>query len=128
MSYRISQLTVDEEPLVTEPDLILGWEQSRAGTSIVQDIIGGGVRISVGRARPRTGTLELFYKFEVDAVHAFDLHQPALYLKLTDLDNPGSWREMSYVVTDGGCRLRLDPTTRRRWIVEVDYQELQVSI
>lgn len=113
----------------TTPDLVLGWEQSRAGGAIAQDVIGGGVRIAVGMSRPRTGTLELFYKDEVPAVAAFDMHQHAATFLLSDLDAPGSWRDMRYVVTaDGGSRIRLDEVTRRRWIVEVDYQEMQVSL
>lgn len=114
---------------VTMPDLVLGWEQSRAGGAVAQDVIGGGVRIAVGMSRPRTGTLELFYRDEAPAVAAFDMHQHAASFLLSDLDAPGSWREMRYVVTmDGGCRIRLDKLTRRRWIVEVDYQEMQVSL
>lgn len=113
----------------TYPTLVLGWEQSRQGGAIAQDVIGGGVRIALGMSRPRRGTLELFYLSEADAVAAFDMHQPAAAFRLNDLDSPGSWREMQYVVpVDGECRIRLDPLTRRRWIVEVDYQEMQPAL
>lgn len=109
----------------TSPDLILGWEQARAGTSSTQDIIGGGVAVTAGAARPRSGTLSLFYMDEAAAAAGFNLHQPAGPYTLTDLTAPGSWREMQYVIAPGGCTITLDPTTRRRWVVQVAYQELQ---
>lgn len=111
----------------TYPDLVLGWDVSRTGQTIVQDVIGGGVAIAIGASRPRTGTLRLFYAYEANAVDAFNMHAPAASFALSDLDEPGSWREMLYVVGDGGCRITLDEVTRRRWIVEVEYQELQPS-
>ncbi|MGN7978105.1 hypothetical protein ACTJJ4_11055 [Microbacterium sp. 22195] len=99
----------------------------RTSPTIVQDVIGGGIAISALQSRPRSGTLRLFYLTESTAVDAFNMHAPAAIFGLYDLDNPGSWREMLYMTVDGGCRITLDETTRTRWIVEVEYQELQPS-
>lgn len=126
MSIYINRLDEDGGPS-TYPDLYLGWEMRRSSASIVQDIIGGGIAISALQSRPRTGTLRLFYMYESNAVDAFNMHAPRATFGLFDLDEPGSWREMLYVVADGGCRITLDETTRTRWIVEVEYQELQPS-
>lgn len=127
MSMYIQRLEAGGEGPSTYPALVLGWEMSRAGQSIVQDVIGGGVAITTLASRPRSGTLRLFYMYEESAVDAFNMHAPAGSFALSDLDEPGSWREMLYVVGDGGCRITLDEVTRRRWIVEVEYQELQPS-
>lgn len=108
----------------TYPDLVLGWEMSRTGQTIVQDVIGGGIAIAISGSRPRTGTLRLFYMHEANAVDAFNMHAQAGTFNFSDTETT-SWQDMLYIVGDGGCRITLDEQTRRRWIVEVDYQELQ---
>lgn len=108
----------------TYPDLVLGWDVSRTGQTIVQDVIGGGVAIAIGAARPRTGTLRLFYAYEANAVDAFNMHAPAGTFGFYDTET-STWQDMLYVVGDGGCRITLDEVTRRRWVVEVEFQELQ---
>lgn len=126
MSIQINRLDADGGPS-TYPDLYLGWDMRRTSPTIVQDVIGGGIAISALQSRPRTGTLRLFYLDEGNAVEAFNMHAPKATFSLYDLDNPGSWREMLYTTVDGGTRITLDETTGTRWIVEVEYQELQPS-
>lgn len=114
--------TITSDAGSTSPTLVLGYETTLAAQTIVHDLIGGGIGITLIRPRPRSGTLELFYLTEDDAKYSADLHTDELVYTLTtdDLDSI----EMTYVVAGAGIGLRLDSVTRRRWIVTVSYQEV----
>lgn len=109
----------------TAPELVLGWSHTNTAPSIFQDIIGGGVAVTAGRPRPRSGTLRLFYMVESSAVLALQMFLGGGTFAVADLAEPGSWKEMLFVLGEAGCQLTLDELTRKRWILEVDYQELQ---
>jgi|GEM_PF-1416526 len=117
----------ETEPQFVYPDLVLGWDVTRTGGSIKNKIVGGGMSITLQQPNPRSGTLRLFFRTEAEAVVAFNLHAPASMFSFIADDSAPSWKDMSYVVDDAGCRIVRDEETRTRWIVEVAFQELQTA-
>lgn len=105
------------------PALVLGYETSRESQNQVHQIIGGGIAVTLVRPNPRSGTLELFFLEEADAVAALELHSREATFTLSDTDRPSIG--MTYVC-DGTTSLRLDDQTRRRWILSVGYQEVEL--
>jgi len=110
-------ITTTAGPLV--PDLVLGYEATRAGRNVFHDIIGrADPDVSLQPAAPRAGTLELFFLTEAQAALAVDVHASPAVFTLTDSTFPTIG--MRYVV-DGSIGIKLDNT---RWIVSVDYREV----
>lgn len=107
----------------TSPLTMLGYQTARESQNIVHDLIGGGIAVTLIRPRPRKGTLELGYVLEADAVAAVALHSRETTFTLSDSDRASV--SMTYVV-DGSVSLELDDESRDRWIVSVDYQEVEL--
>lgn len=117
--------TITQGVTTISPTLVLSYESTRTSTNRVRPLLGGGIAVSLGEAGPRTGTLELFFLTEAAAEQAEQLHMLAGVFALADPDRPTI--AMSYVVADAGAISRtLDPETRERWIVTVDYQEIEL--
>ncbi len=106
----------------TSPALVLGFEATQESLNIVHDIIGGGVGVTLVRPRPRSGTLSLLYLTEADADAARLLHGRETTFTLTDADRPTL--TMTYAV-NGTIGIALDSQGRRRWTVDVGFQELE---
>lgn len=106
------------------PTLVLGYQVERESQNIVHQIIGGGIAVTLVRPNPRTGTLELFFLEEADAFDAADKHAAETTFTLSDTDRPSI--NMTYVVS-GSVYVELDPETRNRWLVSVDFQEVETS-
>lgn len=106
----------------TSPLVVLGYQTARESQNIVHDLIGGGIAVTLIRPRPRKGTLELGYLLEADAAAALALHARETTFTLTDSDRASV--TMTYVV-DGSISLELFDETRDRWVVSVDYQEVE---
>jgi len=105
------------------PALVLGYQARRESRNIVHDIIGGGIALTLIRPRPRSGTLELFFLTEDDAFAALTKHALETTFTLSDADRPSVG--MTYALS-GGIDIRLDQATRVRWVVAVDYQEVEL--
>lgn len=105
------------------PALILGYETTRESQNIVHQIIGGGIAVALIRPNPRAGTLELFFLDEATANEALELHAREATFTLTDTDRPSVG--MTYVC-DGSVVLSLDDATRKRWVLSVGYQEVEL--
>lgn len=108
----------------TSPALVLGYETSQESQNIIHDIIGGGIAVTLVRPRPRSGTLRLFYLTEADANAARLLHTRESSFTLSDTDLPTI--TMTYVL-DGSISPALDDEGRKRWVVEIGYQEIEVG-
>lgn len=106
----------------SSPALVLGYQTRRDSQNIVHDIIGGGIAVTLVRPRPRAGTLELFYLTEADGFDALTKHARECTFTLSDTDRPSV--NMIYT-TDGSVGLRLDEQGRTRWVLSVDYQEVE---
>ncbi|WP_433586364.1 hypothetical protein [Microbacterium hydrocarbonoxydans] len=119
-----SLITVNDGTGATSsPALVLGYKTSRQSQNIVHDIIGGGIAVTLIRPRPRAGTLELFYLTEAAAFDALAKHARESTFTLTDTERPSV--NMTYA-TEGAIDLALDDQGRKRWIVSVGYQEVEL--
>jgi len=106
----------------TTPTTILSPYEARAQSrSIVHDLIGGGIAVSLVAPRPRAGVLDLLFETESDADAAFRLHFQETTFSLVESDHPSLG--MTYVV-DGDLSIALDEQTLTVWIVSVSYQEI----
>lgn len=108
-------------PDSTQPILVTGYEATRQGRSTVHDLIGGGIAVALATPRPRAGTLELLYADEDEAFHALNMHALETTFTMFDTDRAG----VAMTYTAGTATITLDDTTRRMWLVKVDFQEVQ---
>lgn len=107
----------------TSPTLVLGYETEHESQNIVYDLIGGGIGVALIRPRPRSGTLRLFYLTEADADDARTLHLRETTFNLISSDR--ATVAMTYVLGEDGITVELDDEGRRRWVVEVSFQEVE---
>lgn len=106
----------------TTPDLILGYSTSRESGTIVHEIIGGGIAVTLSGAAPRSGILQLLYLSESDAFAALEMHSVPATFELSDVDR--SPVSMTYVAA-GPISLTLSED-RERFEVSISYQEVEV--
>lgn len=116
-------ITRASDSATTVPDLVLGYESRRSSRSVVHDLIGGGIAVTLVEPRLRSGKLELFYPDEADAWVSFNLHGVADVFTVGSDDVPDI--DMAYVV-DGDVSIALDDQTRAVWVVSVGYQEVEL--
>lgn len=108
---------------VTEPALVLGYSSSRESGNIVHPIIGSDdADVTLRPATLRTGTLELLYLDETASADAEQLHAAGAPLVLMTPDR--ATVAMTYVPV-GRIGRSLDPQTRDRWVLSVDFQEVR---
>lgn len=104
----------------TTPVAVDGYEAERVSQNIVHDLISGGIAVTLIEPRPRSGTLQLVYGNEEDALGAFNLHAQEDTFELVQDDVTGI--NMTYVL-DGALRITLGET-RKEWTVSVGFQEV----
>lgn len=114
-------ITRTSDTAETHPDLVLGYATSVESRNVIHDLIDGSIAVTLVAARPRAGTLELFYVDEAEAWAALSMHRSADSFTIVDSDRPDIG--MTYVV-DGRIGLALDDSTRDHWQVSVGYQEV----
>lgn len=102
------------------PILVLGYSATRESSTIVSQVLGGGVDVLVQPTKPRAGALELLFTTEASAKQADDIHASGYYFTLTDTDVPSV--NMRYVVT--GAVTRELTAGRVQWVVTVPFQEV----
>lgn len=119
-----SVITVnDGSGMTVSPALVLGYQTSTESQNIVHDLIGGGIAVTLVRPRPRSGRLELLFLQEADGFLALKAHARETTFSLSDTDRPEVG--MDYV-TEGAIDLSLDEQTRKRWVLSVGYQEVEL--
>jgi len=105
------------------PDLALGYATTRYSENIIHKIVGrSNPDVTLRPAALRTGTLRLLFSSEYAANAAVNFHARAAVFTLTDTDLPLSG--MRYVLS-GKADRELDEETLLRWVVTVDYQEIE---
>lgn len=122
MSTQVSDGTATVEPL-----LCLGYSAERPSRNRVHTIIGvSSPDVTLEAAGLRMGTLEFLLETFADALALEAMLSQALVFTVTDSDLTAL--SMSFVVDEGGrIRVQLDPETRDRWTVSVDFQEVTAS-
>jgi hypothetical protein len=104
------------------PDLVLGYNTTRASRNVIHNVIGKAEPdITLELDGLRTGTLQLFFETKETAWEAYNALAGVATWELTDTDYPEI--DMNFV-REGNMSMELDPVSRRRWIIEVDYQEV----
>lgn len=105
----------------TTPHFItLPYDTANQSRSVVHDLIGGGIAVSLVTPRPRTGELALLYTDEASANAARLLHLQGTTFTLAEGSTPTV--NMTYVVS-GDLRVGLG-MDGHGWIVTVGYQEV----
>lgn len=119
--------TLTRDAVTITPELVLGWQQGRAGRSVVHQILSRpDPDVTLRPSAVATGTLSLFFTSLTDAQQALTEHA----------DTPGVWTfdgspeepalTLTYVLSpDGTASMRADGTQLTRWVVEVPYQVVQ---
>lgn len=113
--------TITHAGITIAPTLILGYQTSSMVEPVEHVLLNGDVRYTLRPARPRSGTLNLFFATEQKAWEAFALHRQAGTFDLDDNDIPAV--SMLYLVA-GDLSIGLDPETRARWLLNVPYKEI----
>lgn len=117
--------TITQGATTITPQLVLSYESTRRSGNKVHQLLTGALAVTLGGAGLRTGTLELFFLTEQAAAAAELAHTVSAVFTISDPGRPTM--AMTYVLADGGALVRrLDPETRDRWIVTVDFQEVTV--
>lgn len=115
-------ITRTSDAASTEPLLVLGYETARESGTVVHEVIGGGIAVTLAPAAPRSGTLQLLYASETAAFAALNLHSAPSVFELSDVDRDPVG--MTYVVK-GVIALALTDD-REHFEVTVGYQEVEV--
>lgn len=117
----MTTLILNNESLI-EPLMLLQYEAETESNNIVHRVIGKGEPdVSLAEDTTRMGTLHLFFETKADAWEAFALLRDISVWTLSDTDH----EELNMDFTrQGRMKIRLDSVSRRRWIIEMDYQEI----
>jgi hypothetical protein len=112
------------DDLVLIPDLVLGYAWEHASRNVLHPLIANPLpAVTLREAAAKAGTLQLFFLLETAALQASEAHRLAEVFTYQDTDRPAL--TMRYVVPDAGkIGVTLDPETKKRWIVAVDYQQV----
>lgn len=112
---------LNNESLI-EPVMLLEYQTEVVSNNVIHTIIGKGEPdVSLAEDMTRQGTLHLFFDTKADAWAAFYALRGISTWTLTDTDHPEI--DMDFTRRDRMV-LRLDSVSRRRWIIEMDYQEI----
>ncbi len=114
--------TITDSVSSFSPDLILDYNTEREARNVIHNVIGKAEPdVSLELDGLRMGTLRLFFEVKEDAWVAYEALGQVATWELTDTDIPEI--NMSFV-REGRMTMTLDPVSRRRWIIEMDYQEV----
>ena len=104
------------------PAQILGYRTSRRGRNVVQELAASeDLAVTLRPAGLRSGTLRALFLTEAPA-RSLEAELAAAQTLTFETDELSA-ADMTFVL-DGTIDVELDPTTRRRWIVAFDFQEV----
>ncbi len=113
-------ITSSEHTII--PTFLMEYSAERASRNVIHNIIGKAEPdVSLELDGLRSGTLNLFFESKVEAWAAFQDLGTLSSWELTDTDHPEI--NMNFV-REGPMTMELDPETRKRWVVGMDYQEV----
>lgn len=114
--------TITDATSSITPDLVVGYDTERESRNVLHNVIGKAEQdVSLELDGLRYGTLHLFFESQTAAWVAYEQLGAIGTWELTDTDIPQIG--MSFVRT-GPMKMGLDPVSRRRWLIEMDYQEV----
>ena len=116
----------------TSPDAVTGYEAERVSTTQVHQLLAWdnpyrdevpSIAVTVGKARPRSGTLVTVYTDRALAHAAFDLlSTPVEFIYTSEVDEI----EMNFVVV-GTIRIEQHDQFPDIWYVNIGFQETETS-
>ncbi|GLK17745.1 hypothetical protein [Herbiconiux flava] len=113
-------ITASAGGYVLRPLLVLGYTWTLNARNNIHPLVGSASpAVTVRPATLRSGTLRLLFANEQQAAAAELVHSLGSALTLADSDRLSAG--MTYHPT-GRIEIALDPETRSRWIVSVDFQ------
>lgn len=103
-----------------EPLAVEGYSPSRMSRNVIHDLLDGSIGVSFISPRPRSGTLRLLFRTELEAFDAFDLfgEETTFEYASTEVTSVG----MTFAL-DGSVDMDLDARTGNWWVV-VGFQEV----
>lgn len=111
-------------PTTLHPTLVLGYRSIRTSGNQIHPILNReDPDVTFAPAGLRTGTLRFLCDTLADAAALEQLHTNAGTFSFEDDDAPGV---AMYYVPAGDIEMELDPDTRQRWTVSIDFQEVTV--
>lgn len=114
--------TITHDATTLTPMLVLGYEHTRTFGNTAYDIVNqSSPDIAYEVAGLRRGTLSLLCEDLAAGLALDNLHTLTGTFDLADPDLPAL--DMTYVPVGEGT-LALDPETRVRWIVTIDFREV----
>jgi len=107
------------------PLLITGYSSTKTSRNTIHNIIGTALPdVTFAPAGLRTGSFELVFSTLAEARTAEDIFSTVGTVIFSDTDLPAL--NMTFV-TNGDIKVELDSGTRAKWLVSVDFQEVQVA-
>lgn len=117
----MTTLIFNNEALI-QPVMLLEYETETESNNVLHRIIGKGEPdVSLADDTTKMGTLHLFFDTKADAWEAFTLLRDTSIWTLSDTDHEEINMDFA---RQARMKLRLDSVSRRRWIIEMDYQEI----
>ncbi len=114
-------VTITSGDVIIRPDLVMLFsDQAQAGNLVHQIIDRAEPEIDLRPASLATGTLKLFFLDAASCAAARNAHMQAATFTVDAPDQP--WLPAAYV--PNGTIRREQQENRKRWMLEVDYQEL----
>jgi hypothetical protein len=114
--------TITDASSSITPDLVMEYSTERESRNVLHNVIGKAEQdVSLELDGLRYGTLHLFFQSKTDAWVAYDALGGVGTWELNDTDHPQI--DMNFV-RQGSMQMKLDPVSRQRWIIEMDYQEV----
>jgi hypothetical protein len=115
--------TISDGTTTITPLLVLSPETSRDSRNVSHDVIGRDYPdVTLYPASLRTGTITFLCADEDASVEIENLHKAAAVITYVSSDNASM--SMTYVPS-GKIARTLDTGTLTRWLVAVDFQEVQ---
>jgi hypothetical protein len=104
------------------PDLVMEYSTEKQSRNVIHNVIGKAEPdVTLELDGLRIGTLRLFFESKENAWVAYEALGQVATWELTDTDTPEI--NMNFV-REGRMTMTLDSVSRRRWIIEMDYQEV----
>jgi len=115
--------TISDGTDTLTPELVDGWEATRAGRTILHTILGSNSPAATVRASaPRTGTLRVVVG--TDPSLAADIEAMLSAGKLLTLASTERAAVNMTFVVSGQVTTSLDSETRSVWLIEAEFQEV----
>lgn len=111
--------TITDGTTTVTPLLVTGWETEAETRNVLHAVLSKSTPdVTLRGGYTRTGTLEMLFTDEADALTAALMHKAAAVFTIASTEITDA--NYSYVVS-GNVKTALDEDTRAQWLVTVEY-------